>query len=97
MLISHKGHTDTIQVYSVTVMTHVKALQTGHSSQGTSESITPAITSGRAGCYEMLITFEEQPRKLLAAHNNRCPRLLYYVMHTIFCTFSDILNIDDVI
>ena len=43
MLISHKGHTDTIQVYSVTVMTHVKALQAGHSSQGTSEHITPAL------------------------------------------------------
>ena len=42
MLIFHKGHTDTIQVYSVTVMTHVKALQAGHSSQGTSEPITPA-------------------------------------------------------
>ena len=42
MLIPHKGHTDTIQVYSVTVMTHVKALQAGHSSQGTFESITPA-------------------------------------------------------
>ena len=42
MLICHKGHTDTIQVYSVTVMTHVKALQAGHSSQGTSEPITPA-------------------------------------------------------
>ena len=41
MLISHKGHTDTIQVYSVTVMTHVKALQAGHSSQGTSAPITP--------------------------------------------------------
>ena len=44
MLIVHKGHTDTIQVYSVTVMTHVKALQPGHSSQGTSEPITPACT-----------------------------------------------------
>ena len=43
MLIFHKGHTDTIQVYSVTVMTHVKALQAGHSSQGTSEPITPAL------------------------------------------------------
>ena len=42
MLIYHKGHTDTIQVYSVTVMTHVKALQAGHSSQGTSEPISPA-------------------------------------------------------
>ena len=41
MLISHKGHTDTIQVYSVTVMTHVKALQAGYSSQGTSEPTTP--------------------------------------------------------
>ena len=41
MLIYHKGHTDTIQVHSVTVMTHVKALQAGHSSQGTSEPITP--------------------------------------------------------
>ena len=44
MLICHKGHTDTIQVYSVAVMTHVKALQAGHSSQGTSEPITPAMT-----------------------------------------------------
>ena len=44
MLIPHKGHTDTIQVYSVTVMTHVKALQAGHSSQGTSEPITPVCT-----------------------------------------------------
>ena len=43
MLIFHKGHTDTIQVYSVTVLTHVKALQAGHSSQGTSEHITPGI------------------------------------------------------
>ena len=41
MLICHKGHTDTIQVYSVTVMAHVKALQAGHSSRGTSEPITP--------------------------------------------------------
>ena len=30
-----------MQVYSVTVMTHFKALQAGHSSQGTSEPITP--------------------------------------------------------
>ena len=44
MLIFHKGHTDTRQVYSVTVMTHVKALQAGHSSQGTSEPITPVHT-----------------------------------------------------
>ena len=42
MLMPHKGHTDTIHVYSVTVMTHVKALQAGHSSQETSEPITPA-------------------------------------------------------
>ena len=43
MSIPHKGHTDIIQVYSVTVMTQVKALQAGHSSQGTSEPITPVI------------------------------------------------------
>ena len=43
MLIPHKGHTDTIQVYSVTVMTHVKALQAGHSIQGTSEPITTGL------------------------------------------------------
>ena len=43
MLIFHKGHTDTVQVYSVTVMTHVKALQAGHSSQGTSAPITPGF------------------------------------------------------
>ena len=43
MLISHKSHTDNIQVYSVTVMTHVKALQAGQSSQGTSEPITPVL------------------------------------------------------
>ena len=61
MLIPHKGHTDTIQVYSVTVMTHVKALQAGHSSQGTSEPITPAhmylqhITSKR---------IEEHPQRV---------------------------------
>ena len=45
MLIPHKGHTDTIQVYSVTVMTHVKALEAGHSSQGTSEPITQALVA----------------------------------------------------
>ena len=41
MLIFHKGHNNTIQVYSVTVMTHIKALQAGQSSQGTSEPSTP--------------------------------------------------------
>ena len=42
MLISYKDHNNTLQVYSVTVMTHVKALQAGQSSEGTSEPITPA-------------------------------------------------------
>ena len=41
MLISHKDHNNAKQVYSVTVMTHVKALEAGQSSQGTSELITP--------------------------------------------------------
>ena len=49
MLIYHKGHTDTIHVYSVTVMTHVKALQAGHSSQGTSEPITPGLSVNSQG------------------------------------------------
>ena len=52
MLISRKGHTDTIQVYSVTVMTHVKALQAGHSSQGTSEPITPVQTLLKITCLD---------------------------------------------
>ena len=55
MLIPHKGHTDTIQVYSVTVMTHVRALQPGHSSQGTSEPITPDwICTRTIGSYCLL-------------------------------------------
>ena len=59
MLIFHKGHTDTIQVYSVTVMIHVKALQAGHSSQGTSEPITPASSSHntRINIYNGYMTF----------------------------------------
>ena len=43
-LISHKGHNNTIQVYSVTVMTNVIALEDGKSSQGTYEPITPVCT-----------------------------------------------------
>ena len=56
MLISHKGHTDTIQVYSVTVMTHVKALQAGHSSQGTSEPITPALIGAAIWAKSKMVT-----------------------------------------
>ena len=43
MYIAHKGHNNTIQVYSVTVMTHVIALHPGQSNQGTSEPITPVL------------------------------------------------------
>ena len=43
MLIFQKGNNNPIQVYYVTVMTHVKALQVGQSSQGTSEPITPVL------------------------------------------------------
>ena len=57
MLIPHKGHTDTIHVYSVTVMTHVKALQAGHSSQGTYEPITPAL-----GCKHSLFDPSHCPK-----------------------------------
>ena len=41
MLFGHNGHNNTIQVYSVTVMTHVIALDAGQSIQGTFEPITP--------------------------------------------------------
>ena len=62
MLISHKGHTDNIHVYSVTVMTHVKALQAGHSSQGTSEPITPVLNNnekcGAFGEYIVRLIYE---------------------------------------
>ena len=61
MLIFHKGHTDTIQVYSVTVMTHVKALQDGHSSQGTSEPITPVRHAQAQVCYRQ---FNIYPAKI---------------------------------
>ena len=37
----HNDHNNTIQVYSVTVMTHVKALHPEKFGQGTSEPITP--------------------------------------------------------
>ena len=65
MLIPHKGHTDTIQVYSVTVMTHVKALQAGHSSQGTSEPITPAPRrASRVGLVDVLTAHYGSPGRL---------------------------------
>ena len=57
MLIFHTGHTDTIQVYSVTVMTHAKALQAGHSSQGTSEPITPVIQGNKLGIFDKLFMY----------------------------------------
>ena len=45
-----------MQVYSVTVMTHVKALQPGQSSQGTSEPITPALyVSDASGPYNHVV------------------------------------------
>ena len=45
MLIAHKDHNNTIQVYSVTVMTHVIALEDGKFDR-TSEPITPAFRCG---------------------------------------------------
>ena len=44
MLIAHRDHTNTVQVYSVTVVTHAIALEGGRSSQGTSEPITPGFS-----------------------------------------------------
>ena len=43
MYISHKGHNNTMYVYSVTVMTHAIASEAGQSSQGTYEHITPVF------------------------------------------------------
>ena len=65
MLIFHKGHTGTIHVYSVTVMTHVKALQAGHSSQGTSEPITPVIKIEHNCTYRLQYNGSHTPRTLL--------------------------------
>ena len=71
MLIPHKGHTDTIQVYSVTVMTHVKALQAGHSSQGTSEPITPEreITETKILTL-MILTLLQKNQSAISKHKN---------------------------
>ena len=41
MLIAHKDNRNTIQVYLVTAMTHVIALEAGQSSQGALKPITP--------------------------------------------------------
>ena len=60
MLIPHKGHTDTMQVYSVTVMTHVKALQAGHSSQGTSEPITQGLCAS-VGMEKFQLEYRHEP------------------------------------
>ena len=45
-VIAHKVHNKTMHVYSVTVMTHVIALDAGQSSQGTFEPITPVNSIG---------------------------------------------------
>ena len=73
MLIPHKGHTDTIQVYSVTVMTHVKALQARHSSQGTSEPITPAVPDLKTELWENPLPAprEASPSPAGSKHNSK--------------------------
>ena len=70
MLIFHKGHTDTIQVYSVTVVTHVKALQAGHSSQGTSEPITPGWTAEKVGGSYVMISPRVATERRLAENGD---------------------------
>ena len=62
MLICHKGHTDNIQVYSVTAMTHAKALQAGQSNQGTSEPITPVININAMKGTNIVIIYNVQLR-----------------------------------
>ena len=49
VLITHKFHKTNIQVYSVTVMTHVIALEAGQSSQGTSKPITSVVMGRLCG------------------------------------------------
>ena len=72
MLIPHKGHTDTIQVYSVTVMTHVKALQAGHSSQGTSEPITLVLLSALLlALHLVVLSALQSPKDLKLYTTNR--------------------------
>ena len=80
MLIFHKGHTDTIQVYSVTVMTHVKALQAGHSSQGTSEPITPASPAPN--------------RSELTVEDPRCSST-QQVLHSVYFDLDALASSDD--
>ena len=75
MLIYHKGHTDTIQVYSVTVMTHVKALQAGHSSQGTSEPITPAPQRVLPGVLLYALTEHYSSLRRLAGYRRQFERV----------------------
>ena len=67
MLIFHKGHTDTIHVYSVTVMTHVKALQAGHSSQGSSEPITPVLCDSAIIIIKCLSIYNETRHSICLA------------------------------
>ena len=46
-------------------MTHVKALQAGHSSQGTSEPITPAHRGGFRACCEWILSNSNKPCLLI--------------------------------
>ena len=78
MLISHKGNNNTIQVYSVTIMTHVIALEAGHSSQGTSEPITPVCKIRKK-----LLT----ARLSYMGHNmNKC---IFVLICRALCPFND--------
>ena len=86
MLIPHKGHTDTIQVYSVTVMTHVKALQAGHSSQGTSEPITPVTPS------DVLKTAVKLKNKTSHGHDGISTKLLKESISIIINPITHIIN-----
>ena len=47
LLITHKDNNNTIKVYSVTVMTHVIALEDGQSSQGAHTPITRVTMNGQ--------------------------------------------------
>ena len=57
MLIPHEDNKNTMQVYLVTVMTHVIALQAGQSNQGALKTITPVQLITNIVIYFQIDTF----------------------------------------
>ena len=94
MLFSHKGHNNTMQVYSVTVMTNVKALQAGQSSQGTSEPITPAaILDVRKSLSVAFLAISDQYAIFFTCFGTKwLPSAILDVRNSLWITFLAILD-----